>query len=435
MEHFLQKFNGRWLLLQSSSLLIIETDESTIRQLISMPGVERAYHTVPELVRATAEIDIENFIGVAAGIDLALASAALARYSFAPNGNFKAALGAELLELPPNFYPLYPRLDTTVSPARLYPDPDLVLNTSIGFMAALNISLGDKNVEVPFFPEDPVNILTKEASKYVPVVIAAGNSGTNAAGKETLNPWAQAPWVISVGATDSLSGGMLLPESSRGSEGNPESGPTVVAYGLYSPPNDRVAQALLQFAAFCLTLRHFVQAEAGVFEGIPLVGRGFVDEDIGVSEAERMRIQIPALPFAGINLVCLKRVLRVLDVHEVKLDLWPTPQILRQMIINSARPLPNCQPHEVGHGFVGEETVIEYLNAFTGETLVGLFHPELPLSAKQRKQLRECRLADSTLLLDMLALWSRSALRWTYDIKRPGPMQIYGVRNTSAGQA
>jgi serine protease AprX len=47
---------------------------------------------------------------------------------------------------------------------------------------------------------DPVNVATKMLTqKGISVVFSAGNSGD---GNSTLNPYAAAPWVISVGATD-----------------------------------------------------------------------------------------------------------------------------------------------------------------------------------------------------------------------------------------
>ena len=59
------------------------------------------------------------------------------------------------------------------------------------------------------------------------VVFSAGNSGP---GAHTLNPYAAAPWVISVGATDTQ--GRLASFSSRGDFGNPLLRPSLVAPGV-----------------------------------------------------------------------------------------------------------------------------------------------------------------------------------------------------------
>ena len=75
-------------------------------------------------------------------------------------------------------------------------------------------------------PHDPINIATKLLTDSgVSVVFSAGNTGPAA---NTLNPYAQAPWVISVGATDDV--GRLANFSSRGSFSG--LGPTLVAPGV-----------------------------------------------------------------------------------------------------------------------------------------------------------------------------------------------------------
>src|SRR5262245_12760489 len=76
-------------------------------------------------------------------------------------------------------------------------------------------------------PNDPVNIATKMLTdRGVSVVFSAGNNGP---GMDTLNPYAMAPWVISVGATDEE--GRLASFSSRGSF-TKLSGPSLVAPGV-----------------------------------------------------------------------------------------------------------------------------------------------------------------------------------------------------------
>jgi serine protease AprX len=66
-----------------------------------------------------------------------------------------------------------------------------------------------------FDPADPVNVATYEAYKHGMVVLfAAGNDGP---GEDTHNPYAQAPWVISVGAGEK--DGVLTSFSSRGKRG------------------------------------------------------------------------------------------------------------------------------------------------------------------------------------------------------------------------
>lgn len=76
-------------------------------------------------------------------------------------------------------------------------------------------------------PNDPVNVATRMLTQQgVNVVFSAGNNGPS---MDTLNPYAMAPWVISVGATDEE--GRLADFSSRGSF-NKLSGPSLVAPGV-----------------------------------------------------------------------------------------------------------------------------------------------------------------------------------------------------------
>jgi serine protease AprX len=75
---------------------------------------------------------------------------------------------------------------------------------------------------------DPVNIATRMLTDSgISVVFSAGNTG---AGNGTLNPYAAAPWVISVGTTDEK--GKLAGFSSRGVFGNSQFSPTLVTPGV-----------------------------------------------------------------------------------------------------------------------------------------------------------------------------------------------------------
>jgi serine protease AprX len=75
---------------------------------------------------------------------------------------------------------------------------------------------------------DPVNVGTKMLTDAgINVVFSAGNAGPS---QHTLNPYATAPWVVSVGATDTK--GRLADFSSRGSFGSPIFRPTLVAPGV-----------------------------------------------------------------------------------------------------------------------------------------------------------------------------------------------------------
>src|SRR6185437_3134552 len=79
-----------------------------------------------------------------------------------------------------------------------------------------------------FVVNDPVNVATRMLTDHgVNVVFSAGNTGP---GLHTLNPYAVAPWVISVGATDTP--GHLASFSSRGDFASGLFHPTLVAPGV-----------------------------------------------------------------------------------------------------------------------------------------------------------------------------------------------------------
>jgi serine protease AprX len=80
----------------------------------------------------------------------------------------------------------------------------------------------------PFDPEDPVSVASKVLhDRGITVVFAAGNAGS---GNNTMNPYADAPWVIGVAAADKK--GRLASFSSRGIPGDPIYHPTITAPGV-----------------------------------------------------------------------------------------------------------------------------------------------------------------------------------------------------------
>ena len=104
-------------------------------------------------------------------------------------------------------------IDYAVAQKNAFAHPIRVVSNSWG-------SSGD------FDPTDPVNVATYEAYKQgVVSVFAAGNDGPAA---DTHNPYAQAPWVISVGAANKDK--TLADFSSRGNPG--ESGSFTMPDGV-----------------------------------------------------------------------------------------------------------------------------------------------------------------------------------------------------------
>ena len=92
---------------------------------------------------------------------------------------------------------------------------DYAITNQFRFDAPLRVVTNSWGGSGPFDPADPVNVASYEAYKRGMVVLfAAGNDGP---GEDTHNPYAQAPWVISVGAGEK--DGVLTSFSSRGKRG------------------------------------------------------------------------------------------------------------------------------------------------------------------------------------------------------------------------
>jgi serine protease AprX len=99
----------------------------------------------------------------------------------------------------------------------------LLSHTELG-VRVVNCSFSANTV---YDENDPVNVATRMlAARGTNVVFSAGNAGP---GMHTLNPYAAAPWVISVGALDER--GRLADFSSRGDFGSRNFRPTLSAPG------------------------------------------------------------------------------------------------------------------------------------------------------------------------------------------------------------
>ena len=101
----------------------------------------------------------------------------------------------------------------------------------------VNNSWGTDGGSQAWDPNDPINKATKKVhDRGITVVFAAGNSGP---GADTMNPYAEAPWVIGVAAgcypqdTADCPDGLLTDFSSRGVPGSAQFHPTLTAPGAH----------------------------------------------------------------------------------------------------------------------------------------------------------------------------------------------------------
>jgi serine protease AprX len=166
---------------------------------------------------------------------------------------------------------------------------------------------------------DPVNVATRMLTERgVNVVFSAGNTGS---GLHTLNPYAVAPWVISVGATDNQ--GHLAAFSSRGDFGSALFHPTLVAPGV-----------------------NIVSLRAS---GVNLTGTN------GITGGGDTATLAPAeLPFYTTASGTSFSAPQVAGTIALMLEANPslTPSQVRDILCRTATPLPNYYQHEAGAGML-----------------------------------------------------------------------------------
>jgi serine protease AprX len=169
---------------------------------------------------------------------------------------------------------------------------------------------------------DPVNIATKMLTERgVNVVFSAGNTGP---GLNTLNPYAVAPWVISVGATDHQ--GRLAGFSSRGAFGNALFRPTLSAPGV----------SVIGPRSLGLT-------------GI-----------LGLVGADTQRLALGELPFyttaSGTSFSAPQVAATIALMLEVNPNLSPAQ--VRDILQRTAAPMPQYFQHEVGAGMLSAHAAV-----------------------------------------------------------------------------
>ncbi|MCA1564262.1 MAG: S8 family serine peptidase [Acidobacteria bacterium] len=204
-----------------------------------------------------------------------------------------------------------------------------VLN-GLDYLLERGASLGVRVVNCSFSANtlfdinDPVNVATKMLTdRGVNVVFSAGNTG---AGWHTLNPYAVAPWVVSVGATDFR--GRLADFSSRGSFASELFRPTLVAPGV------RV-----------VSLRSSGLSVTGV-EGIGFNGDANLAPDNVPFYTAATGTSFSAPQVAGAIALMLEANPRL------------TPAEVRDILQRTATPLSAYYAHEVGAGMLNTHAAV-----------------------------------------------------------------------------
>ncbi|PTX64410.1 serine protease AprX [Melghirimyces profundicolus] len=168
-----------------------------------------------------------------------------------------------------------------------------------------------------YTPNDPVNVASKVAhDKGMTVVFAAGNEGPE---ENTLNPYSVAPWVIGVAA--GTKDGKLADFSSRGIPGDKLYHPTLTAPGV-----DIVSTR----ASTGSTINALTAATDATY--IPPQYIPFYTTASGTSMATPHISGVVAL------------------MKEANPEL--TPDVIKDVLIRTARPMEGYQEYEVGAGYV-----------------------------------------------------------------------------------
>jgi len=197
----------------------------------------------------------------------------------------------------------------------------LLANAQTFNIRVVNCSFSANTV---FDVNDPVNIATRMLTDSgVNVVFSAGNNGS---GADSLNPYSVAPWVISVGATDSA--GQLAEFSSRGEFGSPLFRPTLVAPGVRN-----------------VSLRPSTLVSVTTASGL-----GTDDASLSATE----------LPFYTTGSGTSFSAPQVAGVIALMLEANPqlTPAQVRDILQRTATPLPAYYLYEVGAGMLNAPAAV-----------------------------------------------------------------------------
>lgn len=201
----------------------------------------------------------------------------------------------------------------------------------LDYLLANHADLGVKVVNCSFSANtafdanDPVNVATKLLTEAgINVVFSAGNTGP---GADTLNPYAVAPWVISVGATDSE--GTLASFSSRGHFANSFFKPTLVAPGV---------------------------------SVVSLRGAGIVNVTglLGLVGSDLLRLTPAELPFYTTATGTSFSAPQVSGAIALMLEANPTltPARVREILQRTATPLAPYYAHETGAGMLNVHAAV-----------------------------------------------------------------------------
>lgn len=385
--------------------------------------------TIPEAVRKH-EIDRPRVItpeqrSLIAGLHLLLDQAVRHEETLAPNGNVRLAEAGSREPLADYGYPFLTGNGLARSST---PVP-----TRLGWMAAVNLSLGSAPGR-PYDPTHPVSIALTRMSRRVLPVVAAGNAYGTRKGPDAMTAWARHPAVVSVSA---LRNWTLAPDSAIGRPGDRNSWPDVTspddlytefdavtgkvdAFRGTSSAAPIVTRQLIKFAAFMLTARSILLGLTGAasLEGIPRVGAGVIDTPIVPDNLPVPEFPFGALPVAGVSQKGMEAVMRACRRVGLTLDPTPRPPLLRRMLRRSASPVSGLRAFQVGAGSISDGSTATYLARMTGSEFITLCAPRGSAASTLFKKLASVSVIDDSIEF-ALQLWQQSSVLWAWDFRGP----------------
>ncbi|NEY72870.1 S8 family serine peptidase [Bacillus mesophilus] len=197
-----------------------------------------------------------------------------------------------------------------------------------------------------FDPFDPINIASKEAyDRGITVLFAAGNSG---AGEDTHNPYAKAPWVISVAAGQH--DGTLVDFSSRGTKGV---GGTFTMDGQEWTWEDRPTITA---------------------PGVDVVSTKTVSPlNLISTDTDAEKIDTAHLPYYTVKSGTSMATPHVAGIVALLLEANPllSPDEIKQLLQDTATNMPGYESWEVGAGYVNAYAAVDkaFTNKSYGETV------------------------------------------------------------------
>jgi hypothetical protein len=169
--------------------------------------------------------------------------------------------------------------------------------------------------------------------------------------------------------------------------------------------------------SFILQLRTEEETRrTGLLGGTPLLHH--ISVDIGFTDFDPSpSLPLPMIPRIGIKREAFHSTLDVLNEAGLTLRVEPSPMIMKQMLISSAKPMPNYKSHETGYGFVSTELTKDYLSRFTGLDLATLFFDGSDLNPTLSDTLSSYKLANEKELDTLNDIAIQSSLTYSIDYR------------------